>query len=77
MPDNDESLADVEALPVTAMVEPVLAMLDAGTFEIYVPDWFVDVVPVKFPDTGSFLKGSADYARQRLADLGRTTSTPS
>ena len=58
------------------MVEPVLAMLDAGTFEIYVPDWFVDVVPVKFPDTGAFLKGSADYARQRLADLGRTTSSP-
>jgi NAD(P)-dependent dehydrogenase (short-subunit alcohol dehydrogenase family) len=77
MPDNDESLADVEALPVTAMVEPVLAMLDAGTFEIYVPNWFVDVVPVKFPDTGSFLKGSADYARQRLAALGRVTTVPS
>ena len=56
---------------MTAMVEPVLAMLDAGTFEIYVPAWFVDVVPAKFPDTGAFLRGSADYARQRLVDLGR------
>lgn len=76
LPDNDESLADVEALPVTAMVEPVVAMLDAGTFEIYVPDWFTGVVPAKFPDTGAFLQGSADYARQRLAALGRTTGAP-
>jgi NAD(P)-dependent dehydrogenase (short-subunit alcohol dehydrogenase family) len=72
LPDNDATLADIEALPVTAMVEPVLAMLAAGTFEIYVPDWFVDVVPAKFPDTGAFLKGSADYARQRMSDLGRS-----
>lgn len=75
LPDNDETLADVEALPVSAVVEPVVQMLDAGTFEIYVPDWFVDVVPVKFPDTGAFLQGSADYARQRLADLGRDPLT--
>jgi hypothetical protein len=66
----------VEALPVTAMVEPVVAMLDEGTFEIYVPDWFTGVVPAKFPDTGAFLKGSADYARQRLVDLGRPVPLP-
>jgi len=71
MPDNDESLADVEALPVEAIVEPVVDMLAAGTFEIYVPDWFAEVVPVKFPDTGAFLQGSAAYARQRLTELGR------
>jgi NAD(P)-dependent dehydrogenase (short-subunit alcohol dehydrogenase family) len=76
LPDNDETLADVEALPVTAMVEPVVAMLDEGTFEIYVPDWFTGVVPAKFPDTGAFLKGSADYARQRLVDLGRPVPLP-
>jgi NAD(P)-dependent dehydrogenase (short-subunit alcohol dehydrogenase family) len=71
MPDNDESLADIEALPVEAIVEPVVNMLADGTFEIYVPEWFADVLPAKFPDTGAFLKGSADYARQRLVDLGR------
>jgi NAD(P)-dependent dehydrogenase (short-subunit alcohol dehydrogenase family) len=76
LPDNDETIADVEALPPSAMVEPVLAMLDAGTFEIYVPDWFVDVVPAKFPDTGGYLQGSAAYTKQRLADLGRATSPP-
>jgi NAD(P)-dependent dehydrogenase (short-subunit alcohol dehydrogenase family) len=74
MPDNDESLADVEALPVEAIVEPVVDMLESGTFEIYVPDWFAEVVPAKFPDTGAFLKGSSDYARQRLSELGRGLS---
>ncbi|HEX6310255.1 MAG TPA: SDR family oxidoreductase [Acidimicrobiia bacterium] len=59
LPDNDEPIADdVEALPVDAIVEPVLAQLDAGTFEIYVPEWFADVVAAKFPDTGAFLEGS-------------------
>jgi NAD(P)-dependent dehydrogenase (short-subunit alcohol dehydrogenase family) len=74
LPDNDESLADVEALPPSAMVQPVVDMLDEGTFEIYVPEWFRDVVPVKFPDTGAYLQGSIEYTRQRLADLGREVS---
>jgi NAD(P)-dependent dehydrogenase (short-subunit alcohol dehydrogenase family) len=74
LPDNDETLADVEALPASAMVQPVLDMLDQGTFEIYVPEWFRDVVPVKFPDTGAYLQGSIEYTRQRLADLGKEIS---
>jgi NAD(P)-dependent dehydrogenase (short-subunit alcohol dehydrogenase family) len=66
LPDNDESFADIEALPVEAMVEPVLQQLDAGTFEIYVPGWFADVVGGKFPDTGAFLAGTVDWTRQKL-----------
>jgi NAD(P)-dependent dehydrogenase (short-subunit alcohol dehydrogenase family) len=65
LPDNDESLADIEALPVEAMVEPVLAQLDAGTFEIYVPGWFADVVGGRFPDTGAFLAGTVEWTRQK------------
>jgi NAD(P)-dependent dehydrogenase (short-subunit alcohol dehydrogenase family) len=67
LPDNDESLADIEALPVEAMVEPVLEQLDRGTFEIYVPGWFADIVGGKFPDTGSFLAGSIAWVRQKTA----------
>jgi NAD(P)-dependent dehydrogenase (short-subunit alcohol dehydrogenase family) len=67
LPDNEESLADIEALPVEAMVEPVLAQLDSGTFEIYVPGWFADVVGGKFPDTGAFLAGSIMWTKQKLA----------
>ena len=65
LPDNDPSLANIEALPTTAMVEPVLAALDAGTFEIYVPGWFADVVGGKFPDTGAFLAGTTAWAREQ------------
>ena len=74
LPDNDDSLADIEALPTEAMVQPVLDMLETGTFEIYVPDWFRDVVPVKFPDTGAYLQGAIEYTQQRLVDLGKTIS---
>ena len=74
MPDNDDSISDIEALPVEAMVQPVVDMLDSGTFEIFVPEWFRDVVPVKFPDTGAYLQGAIEYTRQRLAELGRTVS---
>jgi NAD(P)-dependent dehydrogenase (short-subunit alcohol dehydrogenase family) len=65
LPDNDESLADIEALPVEAMIDPVLQQLDDGTFEIYVPGWFADVVGGKFPDVGAFLAGSIAWTRQK------------
>lgn len=67
LPDNDPSLANIEALPTTAMVEPVLGALDAGTFEIYIPGWFADVVGAKFPDTGAFLAGTTAWARDQAA----------
>ena len=63
LPDNDESMADIEALPVEAIVQPVLDQLAAGTFEIYVPEWFTDIVANKFPDTGAFLEGSIAWAK--------------
>jgi hypothetical protein len=66
LPDNDESIADIDALPVDAMVEPVLQQLDSGTFEIYVPGWFADIVGGKFPDTGAFLAGTVAWTRQKL-----------
>ena len=65
LPDNDESMADIEALPAEAMVQPVLDALDAGTFEIYVPGWFADIVGTKFPDTGAFLAGSIAWVQQK------------
>jgi NAD(P)-dependent dehydrogenase (short-subunit alcohol dehydrogenase family) len=66
LPDNDAPIADdVEALPVDAIVEPVIDQLDDGTFEIYVPDWFADVVGAKFPDTGAFLDGSIAWLKTK------------
>ena len=65
LPDNDPSLAQIEALPTIALVEPILRALDDGTFEIYVPGWFADVVGGKFPDTGAFLAGTVSWARDQ------------
>lgn len=72
LPDNDESLADIEALDASAMVEPVLDALRTGRFETWVPDWFADVAIAKTADVDGFLSGSAAYARGRLAVTGRT-----
>ena len=58
-------MAPIDALPTSAMVAPVLEALDAGTFEIYVPGWFADVVGGKFPDTGAFLAGTVAWAREQ------------
>jgi NAD(P)-dependent dehydrogenase (short-subunit alcohol dehydrogenase family) len=64
LPDNEEGFHHgTPMLPVEAIVEPVVAMLDAGTFEGYVPDWFKDVVVNKFQDPDSFFTGTREYAR--------------
>jgi short-subunit dehydrogenase len=65
LPDNEEGFhSEVDALTVEEMVEPVLAMLDAGTIESYVPAWFGDVVANKFADTDAFIAGTKSYATQ-------------
>jgi NAD(P)-dependent dehydrogenase (short-subunit alcohol dehydrogenase family) len=66
LPDNDELIADdVEALPVEAIVQPVLDQLESGTFEIYVPDFFAEIVAAKFPDSGAFLEGTIAYVQSK------------
>jgi NAD(P)-dependent dehydrogenase (short-subunit alcohol dehydrogenase family) len=66
LPDNDPAMTeDVDALPVEAMVDPVLAQLDAGTFEIYVPDFFRDIVVGKFQNPDAFLQGTIAYVKSR------------
>jgi NAD(P)-dependent dehydrogenase (short-subunit alcohol dehydrogenase family) len=67
LPDNDDFVASIEMLPVATIVDPILAMIDAGTFEIYVPDWFAEVAANKAKDTGTFLAGSISWARQQKA----------
>jgi NAD(P)-dependent dehydrogenase (short-subunit alcohol dehydrogenase family) len=66
LPDNETGFHDsVEMLPVDAIVEPVLAQIDRGSFEGYVPEWFMEIVAGKFRDPDAFLAGTKDYARSR------------
>ncbi|HEX5616266.1 MAG TPA: SDR family oxidoreductase [Acidimicrobiia bacterium] len=65
LPDNDPSVAPIDPLPVDAIVEPVLSMIERGDFEVYVPEWFADVVASKYRDVGAFLEGSIAWAREQ------------
>ena len=65
LPDNDAMETQVDALPVDAIVEPILDQLRSGTFEIYIPEWFSDVVANKFPDTTKYFEGTIDYLRSQ------------
>jgi NAD(P)-dependent dehydrogenase (short-subunit alcohol dehydrogenase family) len=67
LPDNDPLLVSVDALPVEAIVEPVVSQLEHGPFEIYVPAFFADVTARKFPDVGRYLAGTAAYLRDLTA----------
>jgi short-subunit dehydrogenase len=75
LPDNDESLSDIEPLPPSAIVDAVLSGLDTGAAETFVPGWFADLPPVKAGDLDGFLQGAVEYTRQRLDTLGRPTPT--
>ena len=64
LPDNDEGFHQaVDALPVDAIVQPVLDQLESGVIEIYVPDWFNDITAGKFANTQGFIEGTKEYAR--------------
>ena len=70
--DNDESIADIDALEPAAILEPLLDAIATGRFETFVPGWFAEIVPIKMADPDGFLAGSIEYAGRRLVELGRT-----
>ena len=73
LPDNEKSLADLEALPVEALVDAVKKQLDENTFEIYVPDWFKDIAANRYGNLGQFIEGSKDYTRERVRQMEAQT----
>ncbi len=63
LPNNETGFHDPKLfLPVEDIVAPVLAMLDSGSIECYVPDWFGNVVTNKFSDPDVFIANSKNYA---------------
>ena len=63
LPDNDPAPTTIEALPVEALVGPVLDMVEDGRFEVSVPDWFPDIYAGKYKDVSAFLDGTIAYVR--------------
>ncbi|MHB1585392.1 MAG: SDR family NAD(P)-dependent oxidoreductase [Acidimicrobiales bacterium] len=70
LPDNDPSLAAVDALTVDEAVSQIMAALADDAVEVYVPGWFADVVTGKVNDLGAFLAGAAAWVRQQQAGSG-------
>ena len=67
LPDNDPlGNTGVEMLPVDAIVEPVLSMIENDQLEVSVPDWFQGVFAHKYQDVGVFLEGTIAFARTQL-----------
>jgi NAD(P)-dependent dehydrogenase (short-subunit alcohol dehydrogenase family) len=64
LPDNDPApIGSIEALPVEALVGPVLETVENDGFEVSVPDWFPDVYAGKYKDVEAFLDGTIAYVR--------------
>jgi NAD(P)-dependent dehydrogenase (short-subunit alcohol dehydrogenase family) len=63
LPDNEPSMASIEALPVSALVDAVMEQIDGGTFEIYVPTWFADIAADRVKDLGGFVEGTKQFVR--------------
>ncbi|HEX4777577.1 MAG TPA: SDR family NAD(P)-dependent oxidoreductase, partial [Acidimicrobiia bacterium] len=70
LPDNDPAMTeDVEALPVDAIVDPVLDLVETGGFERYVPEYFADIVIGKFQNPDAFMHGTIEYVKQRRSGV--------
>jgi short-subunit dehydrogenase len=67
LPDNDIPDLPVPAEPVPVAVDAILAGLDAGAAQVWVPEWFHGVVANKEKDVGAFLEGTAAYMREQKA----------
>jgi NAD(P)-dependent dehydrogenase (short-subunit alcohol dehydrogenase family) len=66
LPDNDPlGETGVEKLPVDAIVEPVLTMIEQDRLEVAVPEWFGDVFAGKYRDVSAFLDGTIAFARSQ------------
>jgi len=73
LPDNEPGYHEGTPMePVESIVEPIVAQIEAGTFETYVPAWFKDVAINKFNDPDAFFIGTKAYATEMEAKLAKS-----
>jgi short-subunit dehydrogenase len=71
LPDNDVPDLPVAAEPVSVCVDAILAGLESGAAQVYVPQWFHDVAASKAQDVGKYLERTAAYLRDQKAKHAR------
>jgi short-subunit dehydrogenase len=65
LPDNDVPDLPIEAEPVSVAVDAILAGLEAGAAQVFVPEWFHGIIANKEKDVAAFLEGTAAYLRDQ------------
>jgi short-subunit dehydrogenase len=65
LPDNDAFTAPVEPITVDELVEQVMAALERGALEVYVPEYFKDFAVGKANNVEGFVAGTAEFVRQQ------------
>ena len=63
LPGNDPLLADLDALPPSAVVDVVVEQVTENQFERFVPVWLGDVASDKARDVAAYLAGAAEWYR--------------
>ncbi len=71
LPDNDVPDLPVAAEPVSVAVDAILAGLESGAAQVFVPEWFHGVTANKEKDVAAFLEGTAAYLRDQKQKQGR------
>ena len=65
LPDNDSFDSPVQAEPVSVAVDAILAGLESGAAQVYVPEYFQGIAAGKAKDVGAFIEGTASYLREQ------------
>ncbi len=65
LPDNEPPIAALEPIPPRELADAILRQLDAGTFELYYPEWFADLAAGRSKDVGTFLAGTVEWVRSQ------------
>jgi short-subunit dehydrogenase len=70
LPDNDVPDLPVPAEPVSVAVDAILAGLETGAAQVWVPEYFKDIAASKEQDVAAFLAGTAAYLRDQRKKKG-------
>ena len=65
LPDNDPSIAAVEAVTVQDAVAAILAGVGAERLSVFVPDYFAELAAAKAKDVEGFMAGAAAFVRHQ------------
>jgi NAD(P)-dependent dehydrogenase (short-subunit alcohol dehydrogenase family) len=67
LPENDPMLAELDAVPVSELVDEVFHALDRDAVQVYVPGYFADLVSGKAANLEEFMAGAAAYIASKQA----------